>query len=257
MNSRWALGWLGMTVFLILAGCGKMDVEVSNLNKTAHRPETAVGDLKKSYGELSGAIGRLGDSQKTMEAEYSDLKRVSDYLKTSVEQRDGEYQTIVASLDQLRNSQTKLDSTVTHLTSDLSRRGTESYGARTGVPERPGTGRLETGSAYAENRGKVTGRVSAEACEAVEKYMKRLNKVTRSSYGTAQDTQMENALTELKLVMNQFADQKDAIKILALAEEVKWYAYNASRSRTYIAGEPGWENLLKENKRKLMSVCSR
>jgi hypothetical protein len=103
----------------------------------------------------------------------------------------------------------------------------------------------------------MRGRISAETCEAVKKYMKRLNKVTRSSYGASQDSQMDNALTELKVVMNKFPDQKDAVKILVLAEEAKWYAYNASRSRTYIAGEPGWENLLEENKRKLMSVCSR
>ena len=256
MNSRRALGWLGIAVFLILAGCGKMDVEVSKLNAATFDLKQQMADLKKSFGELSGAFDRLSDSQKTVETEYGDLKRVSDYLKSSVEQRDGEYATLVALMEQLRNSQTKLDSAMTHLAADLSRRGTESYGARVGASERPGTGRLDTRSTYVENTGKVTRRVSAEACEAVEKYMKRLNKVTRSSYGASQDTQMENALTELKLVMNQFADQKDAIKILALAEEMKWYAYNASRSRTYMVGEPGWENLLKENKKNLMSICS-
>jgi chromosome segregation ATPase len=257
MNFRWALGWLGMAVFLILAGCGKMDVEVSNLNKTAHDLKQQMADLKKSYGELSGAIDRLSDSQKTMETEYGDLKRVSDYLKNSTEQRDSEYGNLVASLEQLRSSQTKLDSTVTSLAAELSRRGTESYGAKVSVPERSAARDLETRPTYAENRGKVKGRISAEACEAVEKYMKSLNTVTRSSYGATQDKQMDNALTDLKQVMNQFTDHENAMKILALAEEAKWYAYNASRSRTYIAGEAGWENLLKENKRKLMSVCSR
>jgi chromosome segregation ATPase len=257
MNSVGTLGLLVMIALLGLNGCSKTDVEVSNLNKTAHDLKQEMGDLKKSQGQLSASINQLSDSQKTIQAEYADLKKTSDYLKTSLEQKDTDYENLIVSLEKLRNSQTKLDNSVTQLTSELSKK-MESYATRSGSSERPGVRDFEATSAYAETRGRrVTERISADACEAIERYMKQLNNASRSRYGTAQDTQMQRALTELKLAINQFADQKDTTKILGLAEEARWYAYNASRSRTYIAGEPGWENLLKENKRKLISVCIR
>ncbi len=256
MNSIGTLGLLVMIFLLGLNGCSKTDVEVSNLNKTAHDLKQELGDLKKAQGKLSASINQLSDSQKTIQTEYADLKKISEYLKTSVEQKDTDYEKLVEALEKLKNSQSKLDNSVTQFTADLSKK-IDSYAARSGSSERPGVRDFEVTSGYAETKGRVKGRISADACEAIDRYMNQLNKTSRSAYGTAQDTQMERALAELKLAMSQFADQKDAIKILDLAEEAKWYAYNASRSRTLIAGEPGWENLLRENKKKLISVCVR
>ena len=256
MNSIGTLGLLVMTALLALNGCSTTDVEVSNLNKTTHDLKQEIGNLKKSHGELSSSIHQLSDAQETIQAECTALKKVTDYLKSSLEQKDTDNENLIVSLEKLKNSQTKLDNSVTQLTAELSKK-IESYATRSGSSERPGLRDFEGTSAYAETRGRATGKISADACEAIDRYMKQLNKASRSPYGTAQETQMERALTELKLAMNQFADQKDTIRILGLAEEARWYAYNASRSRTYIAGEPGWENLLKENKRKLISVCSR
>ena len=67
---------------------------------------------------------------------------------------------------------------------------------------------------------------------------------------------MDDALAELRQVMAKFAREGDSARILSLAEEAKWYARNASKSRTYIAGGPGWGNLLNENKKNLMELCS-
>lgn len=256
MNSIGTLGLLVMIALVGLNGCSKTDVEVSNLNKTAHVLKQELGDLKKSQGQLSASINQLSDSQKTIQAEYSDLKKISDYLKTSLEQKDTDYENLIVSLEKLKNSQAKLDNSVRQFTAELSKK-IESYAARPGSSDRPGARDLEARSTYTETRGRFSGRTSADACEAIDRYMNQLNRASRSAYSTAQDTQVEKAFADLKLAMNQFADQKDAIKILDLAEEAKWYAYNASRSRTLIAGEQGWRNLLKENKKKLISVCIR
>ncbi|HTY24381.1 MAG TPA: hypothetical protein VMC85_14695 [Desulfomonilaceae bacterium] len=255
MNTR-VLGLLGVVFVLILAGCGKTDSEVANLNKAAQDLKQQVGDLKRAYGELSGTVDHLKDSQKAAEAEYSSLKQVGENLRNSLEQKDSEYVKIITSLEQLRNAQTRLDKVVTHLVAETPKITLESQAAGTGISQRPKTSDRESRSAYEDTKGKMTPRVTAEVCEAIDQYVGRLNKVMRSSSGATQERQMNNALAELETTMNKFRDQRDTAKIVDLAENLKWYAYNASRSRSYIAGEPGWRNLLREDKNKLMSICS-
>jgi len=256
MNTR-ALVWLGVVFFVILAGCGKMDVKVSDLDKTAQDLKGQITDLKRAYGELAANVDRLSDSQKAVETQSGELTQIRETLKSSLEKKDGEYGNLLTSIEQLRNSQARLDNMVKHLATELSKKGHESTGTRAGLSEGLRTVYGEPGSTGSQAKRRMTARASAEVCEAVDVYMKRLNRVTRSSYGPAQETQMDNALAELKLVSDKFLDPKESGTISALAEELKWYAYSASRSRTYIAAEPGWGNLLNEQKKKFMLLCGR
>jgi hypothetical protein len=256
MNTR-ALIWLGVVFFVILEGCGKTDVKVSDLNKTAQDLKGQITDLKRTYGELASNVDRLSDSQKAVETQSGELTQIRETLKSSLEKKDGEYGNLLTSIEQLKNSQARLDSMVKHLATELSRKGPESTVAIAGLSDGPRSADRRLASTVSQGQRRMTARASAEVCEAVDVYMKRLNRVTRSSYGPAQDAQMDNALAELKLVVDKFPDPKESGTILALAEELKWYAYSASRSRTYIAAERGWGNLLDEQKKKLMLLCGR
>lgn len=253
----WALGWVGIACLAVLAGCANTEVEISNLDKSVQDLKQQIADMKQAHGELAGTVDRLKDSQRETEAGYGDLKQAGENLKNSLERKDNEYGNLVAALEQLKSSQARLANLTTRLATDITRRSAESPGGRIATAETPKIFDSEPLSASSETKGRVRAKVSEEGCEAVDRYLKLIDKATRSSYGTAQETQMDNALAELKQVMGKSAGQGDSARILSLAEEAKWYACNASKSRTYISGGLGWGNLLKENTKNLTEICSR
>jgi len=251
--------WLVISFALLLVGCNTSREELSNLKETTSGINREVTALKTKVSSLENSVGRLNDRGKEMEGEYASLSGAVEHLTDQDKQKEGQYNTLAETISKLEVSYKHLTKMVTDAVANLSKRKSEtetqsssdSAGLRAAVQERK-TGRNSA-------NGSHLMKPNAEVCEAVDKYTRQIDSLMRRHPSSSTQSKMDEALADFKGVANQFRDHKDTIQILTLADELKWTAYNATKSRTYLAesgAEVGrWRQLAKENRTKLKGFC--
>jgi|GEM_PF-2379837 len=246
--------------FLFLAvGCNTSSEELSTLKKTTSGLNSEVADLKTKVGALQDSVTRLNERGNKVEGEYTSLSGAVEHLTDQDKQKEGQYNTLAETVSKLELSYKHLAKMVTDAMANLTKSRSD---ADTKAPFDAAGSRLAVQERKADRNG-ANGphliRPNADVCEAIDKYTRQIDSIMRRYPSSSTQSRMDEALADFKGVANQFRDHKDAIQILTLADELKWTAYNATKSRTYLAesgAEIGrWRQLAKENKTKLRGFC--
>lgn len=251
--------WLVISFLFLLVGCNTSSEELSNLKQTTSGTSREVADLKTKVGALQDSVTRLNDRGNKLEGEYASLSGAVEQLTDQDKQKEGQYNALAETVSKLELSYKHLAKMVTDAVANLTKRRSDtetkapldSAGSRLAVQER----KADRNSA----NGSHVIRPNAEVCEAIDKYTRQIDSIMRRYPSSSTQSKMDEALADFKGVANQFRDHKDAIQILTLADELKWTAYNATKSRTYLA-ESGaeisrWRQLASENRTKLRGFC--
>lgn len=250
---------LALSFLFLVVGCNTSSDELSTLKKTTSGLDGDVTDLKTKVSDLQDSVTRLNNRGNKMEGEYDSLSGVVENLTDQNKQKEGQYDTLAETVSKLELSYKHLAKMVTDAVANLTKSrpdmetkaSLDSPGSRVAVQERKTDRNGKNGS-----RGT---RPNAEVCEAIDKYTRQIDSIMRLSPSASTQSKLDEALADFKGVANKFTEHKDAIQISTLADELKWTAFNASKSRTYLAetrAETGqWSQLVRENRSKLRGFC--
>jgi len=254
----WARSWLGLICVFLVVGCGSSGEELSKLEQTASGLSSEVADLRTKVGTLEDSVTRLNDRETKWEGDYRSLSQTVENLADQKRQREGQYSTLEGAVARLELSYKQLTKKVTDAVANVTKSRSD---AETRAPVSSAT----STSGLQSDRNKLDGlrltAPKAEVCEAIDKFTGQIDSIMRQNPSASTQSKMDEALADFKGVVNQFREYKDTVQILTLADELKWTAYNASKSRSYLA-ESGaeisrWKLLAKENESKLRGFCGR
>lgn len=246
--------WVPLFLFLVV-GCGNSGEELGNLKQATSGLTSQVADLKNTVGELQDSVTRLNDQGQKRAGDYRSLSETVEILKDRNEQYEGQHSNLVDAVSRLEHSYKVLTKKVAEAVATIAK-------SRTDAESKAPAPSYGSAKSLQDDRGKADGlrlmAPNAEVCEAIEKYTKQIDSLIRQSPSSSIESKMDEALANFKGTVNQFPDQKNAILVWRLAEDLKWTAYNATKTRSYLA-ESGegmrWKQLVRENESKLRRLC--
>jgi hypothetical protein len=251
--------WLGLLFLFLVVGCGTSGEEFSSLKQTTSGLTGEVADLKAKVGALQDSVTRLNERGNKMEGEYASLSGAVENLTEQTKQKEGQYNSLGEAVSSLQLSYKHLTKMVTDAVSNWTKARSDTE-TKAPVDSRASTVALqERKTDRNDSQGHRLVKTNAEVCEAIEKYTRQIDSIMRQYPSSVTQSKMDDALADFKGVANQFREHKDTLQILAVADDLKWTAYNASKSRTYLAesrGEIiGWRQLARESRTKLRAFC--
>lgn len=246
--------WVPLFLFLVV-GCGNSGEELGGLKQATSGLTSQVAELKTTVGVLQDSVTRLNDQGQKRAGDYKSLSETVEILKDRNEQYEGQHSNLADAVSRLEQSYKLLTKKVAEAVATVAKSHTDTEG-------RAPVTSYGSAKGLQGDRSKVDGlrltAPNAEVCEAIEKYTKQIESLMRQSPSSSTQSKMDEALAHFKETVNRFPDQKNAILVWRLAEDLKWTAYNATKARSYLA-ESGegmeWKQLVREHESKLRRLC--
>jgi len=241
----------------MLFGCTSSDVEISKVKKSAEDLGGQVNAMKTRIDSLEASVGKLNERNVTAGEELASLHGNAERLEKRDAALDEQYEDLANTVSKLERSEQQLSKLVKEAMAKAAATGA---GAEKRPSEVPVAERavLSEKAAATDRGGWNSVRPNAEVCEAIDDYTKEIDRLMRRGPSRRTDAEMGRALNDFKTVVSKYREHKSAIQIWMAAEDLKWAAANASRSRTYLAnsGAGGWVRLVHENRSKLREICA-